>query len=379
MKIKDSEFKESIQQWIAQEITPNIQRWMTAPLLPIRQLIASLSSANLLVQGWPAPYGDSDIRKQLYLHYALARQPIGGVGLCIASHIDIGARCLLEKASPLMSAQWLPQALSGAAIFSLAMTEPDAGSDLQGIQFSAQKCESGWQLNGIKRGVTNLPFADVAIVLTRTHPNRSPFSYTLFLVPLNTPGISREVALPTLGYEGCLGGIRADNAIVSADNVIGLPGSGLILLMQHLEVERLFVSARMLGMSEYLFENLQLISNSLVSCGTSDKAPFGASFGAEQTHLIARLKIQLMAFSSYFELCVENFSRGVFPVKDSASLKYLGSRLLESLASAFATCSGAEGYLQGSSAEKCNNEALGLSLAGGSEEIMLALIGNALH
>jgi alkylation response protein AidB-like acyl-CoA dehydrogenase len=136
--------------------------------------------------------------------------------------------------------------------------------------------------------------------------------------------------------------------------------------MQHLEIERLFVSARMLGMSEYIFENLLLTSNSF------------NVHRKKQTHLVARLKVQLLAFKSYFELCLENYVRGVFPVKDSASLKYLGSKLLESLTSALSYYSGAEGYLNGNSAEKFSKEALGLSLAGGSEEVMLALIGNAI-
>lgn len=363
MNIKDELFKKDVQKWFECEITPNINTWSQGASLPIRQLIGSLSNSNLLVQGWDTPYGSNDIRKQLYLHYFIAQQPIGGIGLCLTSHIDIATRFLHEKGSPLLSEYWLPQALNGNAIFSLAMTEPNAGSDLQGIEFSAEKSEGGWILNGIKRGITNLPFADVSIILARTHPSRSPFSYSLFLVPLATTGIKREDTLPTIGYEGCLGGLNAENAEIPHENLIGQFGAGLMMLMQHLEVERLFVSSRMLGMAEHLFNKILVTSNKTNN---------------NQKQSLAKLKVELMAFQEYFEVCVQNYKRGTLPAKDSAVLKYMGSKLLKSLTHAYTKYSGVLGYMNGDLAERYSKEALGLSLAGGSEEIMLSLIGNAL-
>ncbi|NTS75298.1 acyl-CoA dehydrogenase family protein [Catenovulum sp. SM1970] len=359
MNLNDNIFKKHVQAWFESEIKPNIQAWSEQDVLPIRALIKSLSDSELLVSGWTEPYGQNNIRKQLYLHYTLAQQPIGGIGLCLTSHIDIGARCLLEKGSQSLIFKWLPKALNGEAIFSLAMTEPDAGSDLQGIGFSAEQSDDGWVLNGTKRGITNLPFADVAIVLARTHPSRSPFSYSLFLVPLNTQGITREDALPTIGYEGCLGGFNAQQAVIPNENLIGQSGAGLIMLMQHLETERLFVSARMLGLAEHLFSRLLSLPN-----GKNNQA--------------VKLKIELIAYQEYFEACVQNQEQKQLSTKDSAALKYMGSKLLSALTHAYSERSGLSGYLNGNMAERYSTEAMGLSLAGGSKEIMLSLIGDAL-
>ncbi|MDO8342515.1 MAG: acyl-CoA dehydrogenase family protein [Cellvibrio sp.] len=359
MQLTDNQYLLQLHQWFTQstqlQCTSNGQQeqW------PVREWIKSLAKANLLVAGWPAPYGDGELRKQLHLHYRIARDAPGSLGLCITSHLDIGARCLLEKASLHLAEQWLAPALRGEAILALAMTEPQAGSDLQGIEFSAEKNEQGWSLTGVKRGITNLPFADAVIVLARTAPGRSPFSYTLFLLPMDTPGVVREAALPTLAYPGCLGGMQVTNALIPEHNVLGSPGAGLILLMQHMATERLFVSARMRGISEMLLEKIQqhnvLLSNQL-----------------------ATLKTQCLAFNAYFEQCVESYISQSFPARESASLKYLGSRLLKTLCATLGELDGAAGYLAQGNAELYRREAMGLALAGGSEEIMLAIIGSEL-
>src|SRR5690554_3573959 len=139
MNLTDVGHKERVDRWIDDELLCNVNQWSLQRRPPIKKVIESLGKADVLVKGWPAPYGDGDFRKQLYLHYALAKQPLGGIGLCVASHIDIGARCLLEKGGSQLAEQWLPKVLTGDAIFSLAMTEPVAGSDLQGIQFTADQ------------------------------------------------------------------------------------------------------------------------------------------------------------------------------------------------------------------------------------------------
>lgn len=369
MKLNDHSFANELHSWVDNHLSPYGPASREDIDVPIRHLVKQLAHSNLLTRGWPSPYGDGDVRKQLYLHYLLAKKALGSVGLCLASHIDIGARGLLDKGSPSLIEKWLPSALNGDAIFSLAMTEPDAGSDLQGIQFTAEKSDDGWVLNGVKRGITNLPFADAALVLARTNTNRSPFSYSLFLVPIDTPGIHREQALPTLAYHGCLGGINATNAIIPHENLVGAFGTGLMLLMKHLETERLFVSARMLGISSYLINELQR------HCNSQFENNHATSKSYDQ---LAQLKVELTAFGAYFENCVSAFESDQLNSKDSASLKYMGSCLLKSASAALAENSGVKGHLQGSAAVRFSTEAMGLALAGGSEEIMLSLIGNAL-
>lgn len=364
MHLADTRFKHDLQHWLQRDVYPHASHWQNNSAWPIRELVNSLASADLLNAGWPAPYGDGDLRKQLYLHYRIAREAPGSIGLCITSHVDIGARCLLEKASPLLAEQWLPRALRGDALLALAMTEPHAGSDLQSIEFRADKSEQGWVLSGVKRGITNLPFADAVIVLARTAPARSPFSYSLFLLPMDTPGVVREDALPTIGYPGCLGGMQVNEAIVPEENLLGSAGLGLILLMQHLATERLFVSARMLGISEYLLKKIQMATT--------------AALSVERQRSYEGLHIQFQAFNAYFEQCVDDYSRQSFPTKDSASLKYLGCRLLKLLSSHLCELEGATAYMNGGTAELYRREMIGLSLAGGSEEIMLAIIGNEL-
>jgi alkylation response protein AidB-like acyl-CoA dehydrogenase len=176
---------------------------------------------------------------------------------------------------------------------------------------------------------------------------------------MNTPGVEREAALPSVAYPGCLGGMQVKNALIPEHNLLGSPGAGLILLMQHMATERLFVSARMRGISEMLMEKIQ-------------------QYGALHPNQLASLKTQCLAFDAYIEQCVESYINQTFPARESASLKYLGSRLLKTLCTTLGELEGAAGYLAQGNAELYRLEAMGLALAGGSEEIMLAIISSEL-
>lgn len=356
MICNDFEYCAKVDDWIEQKILPNMHHWLGDPELPIRGLLASLKEEGLLIAGWPDPWGDGCIDKQIYLHYALARQPVGGIGLSLVSHLDIGARAVLEKGTEQQKALWLPKAISGESLFSLAMTEPNAGSDLQSIEFTATPDGDGWLLTGTKRGITNLPIADVSVVLARTRPDRTPFAYTLFLLPLQTNGVLRDAPLPSLGYPGCLGGMEVTEARLGQDSVLGAVGGGLMLLMQHLQTERLFVSARMAGLAEYILAEF---------------------YQGNQTNT-AHLVTQYHAYLAYVEACVRNYSAGTFTAKDSASLKFMGSQLLQSILSEIVPKIELEDAFNGQLLSRCRDEAMGLSLAGGSREIMLNIIGGFL-
>ncbi|MBO9497717.1 acyl-CoA dehydrogenase family protein, partial [Thalassotalea sp. G20_0] len=192
-------------------ILAQLEHWQQYARPQVRKLITSLNEHQLLTSGWPAPWGNNDISQQLYLHYCIAQQPIGGLGLCLASHLDIGGRLLQRYGTNQQQVAWLPKALTGECLLALAMTERNAGSDLQGIETFAQKTESGWSLTGHKASITNGADADLAIVLARIQAGRSPLSYALFLVPLNSPGVDRHDHYDLLGYEGCLGGFDLNN------------------------------------------------------------------------------------------------------------------------------------------------------------------------
>jgi alkylation response protein AidB-like acyl-CoA dehydrogenase len=367
MIISDTDYQQALQQWFELDIQPNLNKWSAYKTPPIKLLARSLAQRGLVCQGWPAPLGDGNIRKQLYLHYFLAKRGLGSIGLGLASHIDIGCRGLFEYGSDSLKSRWLKPALSGEAILSLAMTEPDAGSDLQGIQFKADKTDTGWRLNGTKKGITNLPFADLCIVLVRTHERRSPFSYSLFLLPMDTPGVERGVALDTLGFNGCLGQMTVTDAVIPEDYLLGAPGSGLITLMKHLQSERLIVSSRMLGLAQHIY---QQVEHTLALNQGSAAAEF-------QQRLYA-IYPKLLAFHAFFDQCTDSYLQGDLNDKDSAMLKYLGSDILDSLACTLVDLYSVTNKIDMKPAWMSQYEAMGLALAGGSKEIMLSLIGNTL-
>jgi isovaleryl-CoA dehydrogenase len=212
---------------------------------------------------------------ELGLLGATAPPEYGGAGLGLAELCIIGeelaAACVSTAATVLHQAdmvvgrlarhageeqkrRWLPGLIDGSLIGCLAMTEPEAGSDVMSMRTSAERVEGGWRLNGTKTFITNGPVADLALVYARTAGGEDR-QLGLFAIPTDSPGFSRGRKFSKMGWRGSpTGELILDDCEVGDDALVGGPGDGRAILLAGLDSERVLLAAESVGLAQGALE-----------------------------------------------------------------------------------------------------------------------------
>ncbi|HEX6666642.1 MAG TPA: acyl-CoA dehydrogenase family protein [Solirubrobacterales bacterium] len=149
--------------------------------------------------------------------------------------------------------RWLPGLIDGSAIGCLAMTEPEAGSDVMSMRTRAERTDGGWRLSGTKTFITNGPVADLALVYARTPVDER--SLGLFAIPTDTPGFGRGRKFSKMGWRGSpTGELLLDGCEVGEDALIGAPDGGRAILLSGLDSERVLLAAESVGIAQGALE-----------------------------------------------------------------------------------------------------------------------------
>jgi len=206
---------------------------------------------------------------------AVAPPEYGGAGLGLAELCLIGeelaAACVSTAATVLHQAdmvvgriarhasneqkrRWLPGLIDGSLIGCLAMTEPEAGSDVMSMRTRAQRTDGGWRLTGTKTFITNGPVADLALVYARTG-SREDRQLGLFAIPTDSPGFARGRKFSKMGWRGSpTGELILDDCEVGEDALVGGPGDGRAILLAGLDSERVLLAAESVGIAQGALE-----------------------------------------------------------------------------------------------------------------------------
>lgn len=156
--------------------------------------------------------------------------------------------------SPAQRERWLPGLIDGSLIGCLAMTEPEAGSDVMSMRTSAEPVADGWRLNGTKTFITNGPVADLALVYART-PAAGERSLGLFAIPTDTPGFGRGRKFSKLGWRGSpTGELLLEDVEVGPEALIGPEDGGRAILLAGLDSERVLLAAESVGLAQGALE-----------------------------------------------------------------------------------------------------------------------------
>ena len=187
-----------------------------------------------------------------YLAHMVAMEEISrasaSVGLSYGAHSNLCVNQLHRNGTPEQKRRWLPKLVSGEYVGALAMSEPNAGSDVLGMKTRAERKGGGFVLNGAKMWITNGGDADVQIVYAYTDPAAGPKGLTAFLVEKGTPGLTCGTHLDKLGMRGSnTYPVFFEDCEVPAENVLGGVGSGTRVLMSGLDYERAILAGGPLG------------------------------------------------------------------------------------------------------------------------------------
>lgn len=247
--------KESFAQLCTKEIAPRAEFIDRESVFP-KENIKLLGKTGFLGMGFPEEYGGSpgDPVTKSVLGEELAKA-------CASTYLSAGASAGLfavpvwKFGTGEQKKKYLPGVLSGDTIGALAITEPDAGSDVLGIKTTAKKVQGGWVINGSKTFITNGPVADAYVVVAYTDREKARDGITLFLVDKDTKGFSRGKPLDKLGVRGSpTSELFIDDCLVPEENLLGTLNNGFYQLVQTLTHGRIGMAVYSLGIAQACLE-----------------------------------------------------------------------------------------------------------------------------
>nr|WP_315427407.1 acyl-CoA dehydrogenase family protein [uncultured Albidiferax sp.] len=239
-------FRDSFRRFVAREIVPFHAAWEEQGY--VERAVWNAAGANgFLCPSMPEEFGGAGADKlySVVQIEELARVGVTGIGYSL--HSEIVAPYLLHYATEPQKQKYLPQMASGAVVGAIAMSEPAAGSDLQGIQSTAIKQADGsYRLNGSKTFITNGWHADLVVVVAKTNPTAGAKGTSLFLVERGMPGFTVGKRLKKLGMKAQdTAELFFDNVHLPADQLLGgrsHENKGFVCLMEQLPWERLQIA-----------------------------------------------------------------------------------------------------------------------------------------
>ncbi|ELB93476.1 acyl-CoA dehydrogenase, partial [Rhodococcus wratislaviensis IFP 2016] len=243
------DFRGSVKAFITKHISPHLERWDSEGMID-RHAWTAAGEAGLLGIAVPSQFGGggiADFRFRMIQMEEFALVGANSFNAGTSVQDDLVIPYLTDLGTHEQKQQWLPSLCDGTAIGALALTEPGAGSDLQGIRTTATRDGDGddWILQGSKIFITNGIAADVVIVLAKTNPGSAVAGgMSLFLVPTNSPGFRRGRKLEKLGLRSNdTAELYFDDLRLPAASLLGNGGQGFVHVMQRLPRERMSIAA----------------------------------------------------------------------------------------------------------------------------------------
>ena len=244
------QFRDSVRRFLAAEVVPYHEQWESDGQVD-RALWNKAGEQGLLCPTVPQEYGgvDADFRYNAIIDEEIATLQLSGLGWAV--HSDIAVPYMLHYCSEELKQKFLPGCVTGEIVTAISMTEPGAGSDLQGITTTAVKDGDDYVINGSKTFVTNGQHADLVIVVAKTDPEAGAAGTSLVLVEADRPGFERGSNLKKIGMKAQdTSELFFNDLRVPRSNLMGNEGEGFVYLMQELPQERLSVAISGITASE---------------------------------------------------------------------------------------------------------------------------------
>jgi alkylation response protein AidB-like acyl-CoA dehydrogenase len=362
------EFRSVFRAFLEAEAVPHAEEWLAAGTLT-RDFWRAAGKAGFLGFEAPAQYGGlgvHDFRYNAIIAEEVAASGIPNDGFSL--HNDIVAPYLVEFASPEQQARWLPRFTSGETITAIAMTEPQAGSDLGAIRTSARFDGDQIVLDGSKTFITNGSIADLVIVLAKDGDGMS-----LVAVEEGAPGLTRGTPLHKIGRKGQdTAEVFLDGVRVPASNLLGERGRAFDLVKRNLPRERLSIAV-------YAVENAAHALR-LALVHTTIRTSFGQPIARHQAvlHQLADLHTAIQVARSHVDACVAEHYEGRLTPEDAAGAKYWATDLEGKVLDDCLQLFGGYGFMEEYPIGRMWRDARIQRIYGGANEIMKDIVGRGL-
>jgi alkylation response protein AidB-like acyl-CoA dehydrogenase len=366
------QLRESIHSFVVKELAPHAEEWEETTFPD--SVFTRMGELGFLGLDKPEQYGGQggDYYTSIVLAEEMVHAKCGGLGMGIAVHTDMAMPPILAFGTEEQKQEWVVPAIKGEKILCLGITEPDAGSDVSGIKTRARRDGDDYVINGSKTYITNGHRADVIVLVTKTDPDAGYDGFTLFLVPMDAPGVIREKKLEKLGMHASDTALLAFQDVRVPDTaVLGQVGKGFYHIMWELQGERLIGAAGCVAAAQRCFD--QTLQYAL------DRTAFGRQIGKFQAirHKFAEMATKIEAARQLVYMTAWRFQNGEYPVREISMAKLYSARVAVEVADECIQIHGGAGYMKEYGIERAWRDLRLNRIGAGTDEIMLDVIGRS--
>ena len=365
--------RDHVNSFSSQEIAPLAEQTDIDNTFP-NQLWPQMGEMGVLGMTVPEEFGGAGLG---YLEHVIAMEEISrasaSIGLSYGAHSNLCVNQINRNGSQAQKEKYLPKLISGEHIGALAMSEPNAGSDVVSMKLKAEKKGDKYILNGNKMWITNGPDADTLVIYAKTDLNAGAKGITAFIVEKTFPGFSTAQKLDKLGMRGsntCE--LVFENCEVPEKNILGNLNEGVKVLMSGLDYERVVLAAGPLGIMQACMD--------IVVPYIHERKQFDTPIGQFQLiqGKVADMYTQMNAARSYVYTVAKACDRGETTRKDAAGAILYAAELATKMALDAIQILGGNGYINEYATGRLLRDAKLYEIGAGTSEIRRMLIGREL-
>ncbi len=367
------DFRATARAFFEKEVAPNNDQWDKDGIVP-REVWLKAGEAGLLCFDVPEEYGGpgiDDFRFNVVLTEEQAKVGSNGPGFSV--HTDIIVPYLIKLGNDEQKKRWLPGCVSGEIITAIAMTEPGAGSDLQGVRTTAIDKGDHYVLNGSKTFISNGILSDLVIVVARTDPDAGAKGFSLLVVERGMEGFERGRNLEKVGLHGQdTAELSFTDVIVPKENLLGEEGMGFIYLMMNLPQERLIIAAQAAAACQYIYE--------LCLDYAKTREAFGKPIGKFQHNrfLVAEMATEARVVQTFVDDCIKKHLTGDLDSTGASMAKWWATELQNSMVNRGVQLHGGYGYMLEYPIARAYLDSRISTIYGGTTEVQKEIIGRSL-
>ena len=363
------ELRLDIRKFLEKEVKPHLEEWeeRTFP----DSIFKRFGELGYLGLRYPPEYGGQggDYFSAVVLSEEMARAGCGGLGMAVAVQAEMATPPVFKFGSEEQKRKWLVPAIRGEHIAALAITEPDAGSDVAGITTVARRDGDHFVVNGRKIFITNGARCHWVLVVTKTGKERGHGGYNLLVIEKGTPGFEVTRTLKKLGmHSSDTAELLFENCRVPLANLIGDEGEGFKNLMWELQGERMIAAAGAIAGAQHVFEYTMEYARNRVA--------FGQPISQFQVikHKLVDMGTKIAAVQSLVYQTAKQWDSGEYPVREISQSKLLATQVACEVADEAIQILGGHGYMSEFPVERAWRDARLARIGAGTDEIMKEII-----
>ena len=366
------QFRDTVRKFLDKEVAPHHADWEEQGYVD-RSVWTKAGANGLLCLSMPEQYGGSDADRlySVVMFEEIARAGFTGLGFGL--HNEIVAPYILRYGNEAQKERYLPAMARGEIVGAIAMSEPAAGSDLQGIRSTAQDVGDHFVLNGSKTFITNGWHADLVIVVAKTDPSAGAKGTSLLLVERGMPGFEKGKRLKKVGMQAQdTSELFFDNVKVPKSNLLGDVNRGFIYLMQELPWERLQIAISGIAAAQAAID--------WTMDYTKERKAFGTTVASFQTtrFKLAELQTEVQVARVFVDRCTELLLEGKLDTATASMAKYWCSDLQCKVIDECVQLHGGYGYMWEYPIARAWADARVQRIYGGTNEIMKEVVARSI-